>query len=277
MTAIVTRVFDAFFDARERHRAARERPQQHVDAERPGGLAGLDGLLGEHALGDRADVLHEDAVEPGDDEDDQHQDVEVRGTGEEGARLLHTAQVREGHDDDAREAQRHRPLVAEPGGGANGEHATRHRHGDGEDVVDQERRPRDERRDLAEVLLRHDVAAAAARVGVDGLPVAGHHDHEQHADDDRNGRDGPPRLRADLRLQQQHHEDLVGGVGGGRDCIAGEDRECDLLAQTMVALIGGGDGPADEETLERLEHSEAYPTPGYSAERQCREEQSCTW
>ena len=47
----------------------------------------------------------------------------------------------------------------------------RHRHRDREDVVDHQRRARDERRVLAEVLAAHDVGAAAARVREDRLAV----------------------------------------------------------------------------------------------------------
>jgi hypothetical protein len=64
----------------------------------------------------------------------------------------------------------------------------RHRHGDRQDVVDEQRRAATSDGDGAEVLLADDVAAAAARrVGVDGLAIAGDDDEQQHRHDDRDG------------------------------------------------------------------------------------------
>ena len=73
--------------------------------------------------------------------------------------------------------------------------AGRDRHRDGEDVVDEQRRARDQRRVLAEVLAADDVAAAAARVGEDRLAVRRDDDREQDRDRDRD-RDRACRGRA---------------------------------------------------------------------------------
>ena len=50
---------------------------------------------------------------------------------------------------------------------------------DGQDVADQQRRAGGQRRQLAEVVLGHDVAAAAVRVGLDRLPVGDADDDQQ--------------------------------------------------------------------------------------------------
>ena len=56
-------------------------------------------------------------------------------------------------------------------------------HGDGEDVVGEQRDAGDLRGQHAEVVAGHDVGAAGARVRLDRLAVREHQDHEQ--DDDR--------------------------------------------------------------------------------------------
>ncbi len=75
----------------------------------------------------------------------------------------------------------------------------RDRDSDGEDVVGQQRRGRDEARRRAEVLARHDVRAAARLVHAHRLPVGEDDDPEQARDRDRDREDemrrGRPRRR----------------------------------------------------------------------------------
>ena len=96
---------------------------------------------------DRPQVEDEDPEEAGDDQQDQHHDVEVRRPGEQAARLLQAAQVGHGHEEHAEQADRHRPPLVEPGRGPDGQDAAGDRHGDREDVVDEQRRAGDQRRD----------------------------------------------------------------------------------------------------------------------------------
>ena len=69
------------------------------------------------------------------------------------------------------------------------EHARGHRDRDGQDVVGEQRRGRDEARDAAEVLLRDDVRAAGALVHLHRLPVGEDDDREQRRDRDRDRED----------------------------------------------------------------------------------------
>ena len=90
------------------------------------------------------------------DDDQQHQrdDVDVRRRGEQRAGLLEPAQVGDGHQQDADQADRHASTSCRSRNAeriASTPPATRHR--DGEDVVDEQGRAGDERRDRAEVLL----------------------------------------------------------------------------------------------------------------------------
>ena len=64
----------------------------------------------------------------------------------------------------------------------------------------------------------------------------------------------PERGEADAGLQKQHDQDLVSGVGGGRDGVGRKDRECDQLAQPLVFLLLRGDRLADEDAFQAAWH-----------------------
>ena len=125
----------------------------------------------------------------------------------------------------ARQAHGHGPPVVETGGRTDRQHTTGDADRDREDVVDEQRPTR--RRATAttpQVLAAHDVGAAARRVGHDRLAVRDHHDHQQHADDDRDRHQQIEGGRPDPGLQQQDDQDLVGRIRGRRDRIRREDR-----------------------------------------------------
>src|SRR5437870_3538393 len=81
------------------------------------------------------------------------------------------------------------------GGDARG-NADRH----GEDVVDQERRSGRQGGQFTEVVLGHDIGAAAAGIGLYGLPVG-------HADDNQQGDDGQPDPEAVGENRDTSHQD----------------------------------------------------------------------
>ena len=85
-------------------------------------FAELACLLGEVLEGDRPEVLDEDAVAADHDQQDQHQDVEVRRRCEERAGFSEAAQVGDRHDHDHQQAQRDAPLAAEAERRLDGEH-----------------------------------------------------------------------------------------------------------------------------------------------------------
>jgi len=194
-------------------------------------------------------VLHEDSIQTGDEQDDQHHDVEVRGAGECCATLLDATQVDDSHQKHANKTERHRVFGVEASCGANCEDASGDADGDREDVVDQQRCPGNQRRHLAEVLAADHIRAATGRVGVDRLAIAHHHDHHQDADDDRNRDEVPERRRANAGLQQQDHQDFVGCVCRRRDRVGGEDRQGDQFAQPLMLLFLRRHRLADEEFL----------------------------
>ena len=215
----------------------------------------VSGLLGQVVERDRAEVAEEHAVQADDDEHGEHHDVEVRRRGEQRARLAHAAQVGDrDHGDDHRGTAARAPTV-EAERRLHRQHAAGDGHGDGEDVVGEQRRPGDERRHLAEVVLRDDVGAAARRVGVDRLAVRQDDDEQQGGDDDREGTRRVEGDGADARLEQQDDEDLVGRVRRRRHRVGREDRQGDALAQPLMALLGRGDRLADQHPLGQRDHT----------------------
>ena len=180
--------------ARQRHGAGRERPQQQEERRASGSSSASCSPSSVSGMGPRSN--EEDPDEPGDDQDDEHHDVEVGRSGEQAAGLLDPAQVGDGHQHDARRGRAGRSTVwSNPAAERMASDAAGHRNGHREDVVDEERRAGDQRRDRPQVLPADDVAAAAARVGEDRLAVAGRHDGQQDADDDGDRHEVLPRLR----------------------------------------------------------------------------------
>ena len=109
--------------------------------------------------------------------------------GEDGDGLLDPPQVHPDEDDDHRGDESE--LEVQVLGGKDAEESVRPRrdgHGDRQDVVDDQRRPRDHPRLLPEELRRDDVPAAAGRERLDDLRVAAGDDqdrrHRHHRDED---------------------------------------------------------------------------------------------
>ena len=133
------------------------------------------------------------------------------------------------------------------------------RHRDGEDVVDEQRRARDERRVLAEVLAADDVAAAAARVREDRLAVRRDDDREQHRDRDPDRHQHAEPEREARRADRDDEQDLLGRVRRRRDGVGGEDRECDRLRDPLVFHLGRGERPPDQDSLDEC-HAVSDPS-----------------
>ena len=126
---------------------------------------------------------------------------QVGGRGERRARVAHPAQVAGDQQRDHAQADHH------PGRGERGDRRGHgfdprgHRHGDGEDVVDDQPGARQQPPPAPEAVARDDVGAAAMGVGADHLAVAEpdgqHQHHERGADRQRELQLAPsPRARA---------------------------------------------------------------------------------
>ena len=143
--------------------------------------------------------------------------------GEDRAALADAAQVH-GHDDQDREDDdRHRDRRENREGRIEGLDACRHADRDGQDVVRQQRRGRDQARQDAQVRVGDDVAAAAVRVRADGLPV-GERDEREDANDREGDRQQPAEGLGEPTAEQGEQARLR-GVGHRRHDVGGEDRQ----------------------------------------------------
>ncbi len=102
------------------------------------------------------------------------------------------------------------------------------RHGDGQDVIDEQGARHGQAGLGSEVGIGHLVVAAAARVGVDVLAVG--RDDGEHQHDDREGDPGAVLVRRDAR-DRQDQQDLTGGVRHGGERVGREDGKGDPLGK----------------------------------------------
>ncbi len=107
-------------------------------------------------------------------------------------------------------------------GGLQRGHAGGDGDGDGERVVDDQRRGGDEAGVPPEVGAGDGVGPAAHRVGVDDLAVGEDEDGQESDDGDRDGQDEVQGTRAGHR---QHEDDGLGSVGHRREGVERERRE----------------------------------------------------
>jgi hypothetical protein len=183
----------------------------------------------------------------GADEDEDRGDERVGRQREEDARLAHAAQVRDGDQRDAGERERdlvpaqrrHRRRQCEDPGGD--------RDGDGQHVVGEQRGRADEARQLAEVLLRDDVRAAARLVRPHGLPVGEDDDREQPGDRERKREDD---VRRGGGRGDEHDECRLGRVRHRGQRVGREDRQRERLRQQRLVQLARRHRAADDDPLD---------------------------
>ena len=194
----------------------------------------------------RARARRRTAPKPTADQDEDRRHERVGRDREQDARLAHAAQVGERDQRDAGERQRQLvPLQARHRRGQR-EHAGGDRDRDGEDVVGEQRRRRDEAREPAEVLLRDDVRAARALVDEHRLPVREHDDREQHGDPDR---DREHQMRGAGRGADEHDQRRLGGVRDRRERVGGEDRQREELREERLLHLPRRHRAPDQQPL----------------------------
>ena len=148
-----------------------------------------------------------------------HGNVEIGGRSKQATGLTQTTQV--GQRDQGNEPETDQyPLVGQIlVDGDDGLHPRRDGHRHGEDVVDQQRRRRQNGWVLAQILTTHDVRSAAGRIGEDGLSVADHHDHQQHGHHGGDGHQLAQPQRQAGTAHCGHRQDFARGIRGGRDGV----------------------------------------------------------
>ena len=97
------------------------------------------------------------------------------------------SQIGEGEHGDEREPDEHAVFVELGQEARDRSHARGRRHRNGQDVVDQQCRGRDEPRDDAVVLARDEIAPATVRIRADDSRLREHDDREDAGDRDRDG------------------------------------------------------------------------------------------
>ena len=173
----------------------------------------------------------------------QQENEGVRGDREDGAGFTHATQVDEGDEENDANRQRHGVGTKAFIQGRQGIDPRRHRDGDGEHVIHEQRGRRDQSRADPQVFVRDDVRAAAVGVGPHRLPVAGDDDGQEDSDGDGD-RQRP--LHSARAGEQQNEEDLLRRVGDRRDGVRREDGERLDLAQPFPFEAGVGERGAKD-------------------------------
>jgi hypothetical protein len=93
------------------------------------------------------------------------------------------------------------------------------------------------RGDDAEVVLGDDVRAARRGIGLDGLAVAEHQDHQHAHQRDGDRHDVAEGQQTDTADEQQGAQDLLGGVRGGGQGVGGEDGQRRRFAEALVGQL----------------------------------------
>ena len=174
----------------------------------------LDGL-------DAAEPAEQALRETERDECGEDDDVDVGRDREDVPGFLDAVEVDEADDRDERDTELD-AMVAEPFELRDRDdrgNAGRDRDCDRQDVVDEQRRARDQRRSLAEVLVADDIRPSAARIRKDRLPIRRYDDREQDRDGDGNRHEDAEAEIQVRRLGCGDEEDLFGRVCGGGDCV----------------------------------------------------------
>jgi hypothetical protein len=144
----------------------------------------------------------------------------VGGHRERSSRLLDAAQV--DHSQEPDEPNRERDgVMGERGHRArDGGHARNYRHGNGEHVVDQQRRGRDQRCVFTEIVATHGVGAASVRVCEAGLTIGSDDDQQQQ---DHRCRQPRREVEQGQPPKPKDQHDLLGGVRDRRQRVRAED------------------------------------------------------
>ncbi len=184
------------------------------------------------------------------DECEHHGDEGICGQCEEDSRLTHAAQVHDGEQQDEEQRKAHLVRGERRHGGGQGEDTGRDRNGNGEDVVDEQRRGGDEARQGPEILFRDDVCPAARLVRLDGLDV-GEHDDREHCRDGQ--RDRQDEVGGSERRGDENRERRFRGVRNRGERVRREDRQSQGLRQQRFVDVACCARRADDDSLQRVE------------------------
>ena len=234
-------------DPGQRGAARRERAQQQDDQGSSGRARIDEAEVG--GLGDGSAATQHVPEADAEHDEDAH-DEAVGGDGEEGAGLAYPTQVHHHQYDD--EQQPEFDAVSAQLGERGDEvlHAGRHRYRDRHHVVDQQGGRRDEGGVPSEVRAADRVGPTPVGVGVAGLSVAQRDQAEQRDHDHRHP--GGEQHHGGAS-EGQNEDDLLRGVGVGRDGVGAVHRQGEALGQQGLVQLGGAHRVADEQPLGHAE------------------------
>ena len=189
-----------------------------------------------------------DAFDEADSDEHEHRDDEAVGRQcERDPALPDAAEVDERDGSDREDTQLDVPARQGRDGGGNREDSAGHRDRDGQHVIDQQRRGRDEGRDRPEVVHCDDVGAAARLVGTHDLRVRECDDPEQDRDHDREREDEVKRGRRNS--DEDDHRGFC-RVRDRADRVRREDRQRQELREQGVLELPRRPRTTDEDPLQ---------------------------
>ena len=136
--------------------------------------------------------------------------------------------------------------------GGNRRNSGRDADGDGQHVIDQKRARGYKRRRLAEIVLRDDVRAATARVGVNRLAVREDDDRENRGDDKRDRAGQAERADAD---ENQDAQDFLGRIRHRGKWVGRQHRKAREARQPLMMGKVRRNGLTDNQLLDLREQT----------------------
>ena len=222
-----------------------ERPQQQDEGER---LEGVLDLADDLFLVADALAEDDDPERPHGDHDQRRDHEQVGRDREDVAGLAQAAQVADRDEADRTDPDDDPPVEQARERRRDLLHGGRGRHRDGQHVVDEQGRGRDERDGAPDVPAGDRVRAATGRVGDADLAVADRDDRQQEADRDAHLEAVGERRDA---AEDQDAQDLLGRVRRRADRVRAEDRERLLLRQPLAEFVLRCERAADEQAPDR--------------------------
>ena len=218
-------------DARHRRASARKRLQQHPRSQRSHSLReGRRNRSHRHRMPTRQHRL----PHPDPNQSQQRAHKQKRWQNERRPRVLYATQIHNCQKRKNHQTYQQRMRLQSRHSRGQRRHAGRDPHRSSQNVVDHQRRRRQQPRLLTQVLRRDRIASAAARIRRNRLPVTEVNDRQQ----DQDRRDNPPSVLnpADPQRNQQRHRRLW-PVRRARQPIQAKDRYSGSDADMLGPLL----------------------------------------
>ncbi len=185
--------------------------------------------------------------QPNQNRDEQGAKKEIGRNHEDSAGLFDAAQIHDGDQEQNPETYRQSVGLQRRNGRHQRADAGRDSNGGGEHVIDHQRGGGQQARAFADVLARHGVGSATARVRIDGLAIREIDDGEQENDGAADGHDVGDAQRAE---RDQDGERRFRTVCGGTQRVESEDRDARGGADALAGFFPIGERLAEQQVKE---------------------------